>query len=146
MTDAVSMPHWSLPFLSRHWTTMQGWVRFSNNLLIQCNNSHSCEFVSILWSSGTDNQCCWICQVSSCMTHLIGWVSLQRTYWSVSYTLLWYWLNWSIMQVIMIARLHAMYQRSRKVLIFLVVIFLAITIANAVMFALMTMQLSGGKL
>jgi hypothetical protein len=50
------------------------------------------------------------------------------------------------MQVIMIARLHAMYQRSRKVLVFLVVIFLAITIANAVMFALIMMQLSGGKL
>jgi hypothetical protein len=45
----------------------------------------------------------------------------------------------------MIARLHAMYQQSRKVLIFLVVIFLAITITNAVMFALMTMQVSGGK-
>jgi hypothetical protein len=50
------------------------------------------------------------------------------------------------MQVIIIARLHAMYQQSRKVLIFLVVIFLAITIANAVMLALMTMQVSGGKL
>jgi hypothetical protein len=50
------------------------------------------------------------------------------------------------MLVIMIARLHAMYQRSRKVLIFLVVIFLTITIANAVMAAIMTMQVTGGKL
>ncbi|KAG1840715.1 hypothetical protein DFJ58DRAFT_88131 [Suillus subalutaceus] len=47
------------------------------------------------------------------------------------------------MQVIMIARLHAMYQRSRKVLIFLVVIFLPIRIANVVMVALQTMQMSG---
>jgi hypothetical protein len=50
------------------------------------------------------------------------------------------------MQVIMIAWLHAMYQRSRKVLIFLVVIFLAIIIANAVMLAIEMMQISGGKL
>ncbi|KAG2338072.1 hypothetical protein BDR05DRAFT_728134 [Suillus weaverae] len=45
--------------------------------------------------------------------------------------------------VIMIARLHAMYQRSRKVLIFLVVIFVAIRIANAVMVAIITMQVAG---
>ncbi|KAG1844798.1 hypothetical protein DFJ58DRAFT_515140 [Suillus subalutaceus] len=50
------------------------------------------------------------------------------------------------MQVIMIARLHAMYQRSRKVLIFLVVIFLAIRIANAVMTAITMMQISGEEL
>jgi hypothetical protein len=36
------------------------------------------------------------------------------------------------MQVIMIARLHAMYQRSRIVLIFLVIVFLAINIAGGV--------------
>ncbi|KAG1828903.1 hypothetical protein DFJ58DRAFT_294424 [Suillus subalutaceus] len=47
------------------------------------------------------------------------------------------------MQVIIIVRLHAMYQQSRKVLIFLVVIFLAIRIANVVMAALLTMQISG---
>jgi hypothetical protein len=49
------------------------------------------------------------------------------------------------MQVIMIARLYAMYQRSRKVLIFLAVIFLAITTANVVFLALSAMQMSGGK-
>ncbi|KAG2124137.1 hypothetical protein BD769DRAFT_889199 [Suillus cothurnatus] len=43
----------------------------------------------------------------------------------------------------MIARLHAMYQRSRKVLIFLVVIFLAITITNVVIVAIMTTQITG---
>ncbi|KAG2340759.1 hypothetical protein BDR05DRAFT_966640 [Suillus weaverae] len=47
-----------------------------------------------------------------------------------------------ILGVIMIARLHAMYQRSRKVLIFLVVIFLAIRIANAVMVAIKLMRSS----
>jgi len=50
------------------------------------------------------------------------------------------------MLVIMIARLHAMYQRSRKVLIFLVVIFLAITIINVVIAAIITTQITGGKL
>ncbi|KAG1738343.1 uncharacterized protein EDB91DRAFT_454165 [Suillus paluster] len=45
-------------------------------------------------------------------------------------------LNWmdlamNVMLVIMIARLHAMYQRSRKMLIFLIIIFLAVTIVCA---------------
>ncbi|KAG2051469.1 hypothetical protein BDR06DRAFT_973785 [Suillus hirtellus] len=48
-----------------------------------------------------------------------------------------------ILGVIMIARLHAMYQRSRKMLIFLVVIFLAIRIANAVMVTITMTQDSG---
>ncbi|KAG2051470.1 hypothetical protein BDR06DRAFT_973786 [Suillus hirtellus] len=46
----------------------------------------------------------------------------------------------AILGVIMIARLHAMYQRSRKVLIFLIVIFLAMRIANVVMVAITTTQ------
>ncbi|KAG2354798.1 hypothetical protein BDR07DRAFT_1428378 [Suillus spraguei] len=41
-----------------------------------------------------------------------------------------------ILCIIMIARLHAMYQRSRKVLIFLVLIFLAISIADVAMAAI----------
>jgi hypothetical protein len=45
----------------------------------------------------------------------------------------------------MIARLNAMYQRSTKVLVFLVVIFLAVRIANAVMAAISMMQISVGK-
>ncbi|KAG1796232.1 uncharacterized protein HD556DRAFT_1441534 [Suillus plorans] len=47
-----------------------------------------------------------------------------------------YWTTWvliAILGVIMIARLHAMYQRSRKVLVLLVVVFTAINIANTVM-------------
>ncbi|KAG1830692.1 hypothetical protein DFJ58DRAFT_267579 [Suillus subalutaceus] len=48
-----------------------------------------------------------------------------------------------ILGVIMITRLHAMYQRSRKVLIFLVVIFLAIRVASVVMVAIRMMQISG---
>ncbi|KAG2032141.1 hypothetical protein BDR03DRAFT_971052 [Suillus americanus] len=58
-------------------------------------------------------------------------------------------LNWMsdvvdvVLGVIMIARLHAMYQRSRKVLICLVVIFLAIRTANAVILAIQMMQISG---
>ncbi|KAG1839451.1 hypothetical protein DFJ58DRAFT_106010 [Suillus subalutaceus] len=58
-------------------------------------------------------------------------------------------INWTgevvqvILGVIMIARLHAMYQRSRKVLTCLVIIFVAIRIADAVMTAMITVQLSG---
>ncbi|KAG1883406.1 hypothetical protein F4604DRAFT_288577 [Suillus subluteus] len=47
-----------------------------------------------------------------------------------------YWTTWvliSIFGVIMFARLYAMYQRSRKVLVLLVAVFAAIIIANTVM-------------
>ncbi|KAG1770850.1 hypothetical protein EV702DRAFT_1049162 [Suillus placidus] len=44
--------------------------------------------------------------------------------------------------VIMIARLHAMYQQSRKVLIFLIVIFLATGITNAVIAAIIVRHIS----
>ncbi|KAG1775265.1 hypothetical protein EV702DRAFT_453897 [Suillus placidus] len=47
------------------------------------------------------------------------------------------------MQVIMIARLHAMYHRSKKVLVFLIVTFVAIKIANIVIAAIMTMRITG---
>ncbi|KAG1785765.1 uncharacterized protein HD556DRAFT_96438 [Suillus plorans] len=48
----------------------------------------------------------------------------------------------AILGAIMIIRLHVMYQQSRKVLTFLVVIFLAIRIASAVIIAIMTVQIS----
>ncbi|KAG1852255.1 hypothetical protein DFJ58DRAFT_885484 [Suillus subalutaceus] len=48
-----------------------------------------------------------------------------------------------LLGVIMIARLYAMYQRSRKVLIFLIVIFLAVRIASAVVVVIMSMQVAG---
>ncbi|KAG2032559.1 hypothetical protein BDR03DRAFT_1094847 [Suillus americanus] len=51
-----------------------------------------------------------------------------------------------ILGVIVIARLYAMYQRSRKVLVFLVVIFLAVRIANAVMAAIITVLTSGEEI
>ncbi|KAG1883409.1 hypothetical protein F4604DRAFT_288887 [Suillus subluteus] len=47
-----------------------------------------------------------------------------------------YWTTWvliAILGVIMIARLYAMYQQSRKVLVLLVVVFMAIGIVNIVM-------------
>ncbi|KAG2124156.1 hypothetical protein BD769DRAFT_1776621, partial [Suillus cothurnatus] len=46
-----------------------------------------------------------------------------------------------ILGVIMIARLYAMYQRSKKVLIFLIVIFIATRIANTVMITIIPKQL-----
>jgi hypothetical protein len=50
------------------------------------------------------------------------------------------------MQVIMIARLHAMYQRSRKMLIFLVVTFVVVTIAVGVIAIVISSHISGGEL
>lgn len=51
-----------------------------------------------------------------------------------------------VLGVIVISRLHAMYQQSRRVLTFLVVIFLAIRIANAVIAAIITTNISGEEL
>ncbi|KAG1775295.1 hypothetical protein EV702DRAFT_455966 [Suillus placidus] len=51
-----------------------------------------------------------------------------------------------MLRVIMIARLHAMYQRSRKVLIFLIVTFLADTIFNVVAAVMSTRHTSGEEL
>jgi hypothetical protein len=49
------------------------------------------------------------------------------------------------MQVIMIARLHAMYQRSKIMLIFLVIIFLAVNIACGIIVAILVKDMVGGK-
>jgi hypothetical protein len=46
----------------------------------------------------------------------------------------------------MIARLHAMYQQSRKILVFLVVTFLAGNIFNGVVAVIIAMHTSGGTL
>jgi len=51
-----------------------------------------------------------------------------------------------MLQVIIITRLHAMYQGSRKILIFLIVTFLAINIFAVVVVVMATMYASGGKL
>jgi len=50
------------------------------------------------------------------------------------------------MQVIMIARLYAMYGRSKILLIFLVIIFLVVNIACGVMAAVILEHIVGGKL
>jgi hypothetical protein len=50
------------------------------------------------------------------------------------------------MQVIIIAQLHAMYQRSTKMLIFLVVNFLAIEITITLFSIVPNSDVSGGKL
>lgn len=49
------------------------------------------------------------------------------------------WMTWiliAILSVIMIARLYAMYQRSRKVLVLVVVVFIAINVTNTVILAI----------
>ncbi|KAG2092658.1 uncharacterized protein F5147DRAFT_779596 [Suillus discolor] len=51
-----------------------------------------------------------------------------------------------ILGVIMITRLHAMYQRSRKMLIFLVVFFLTVTITSGVITVIRSIHLTGEEL
>ncbi|KAG1790806.1 uncharacterized protein HD556DRAFT_1487914 [Suillus plorans] len=73
------------------------------------------------------------------------WHSIQC---SISYNV-WNWIvdvAYVMLWVIMVTRLHAMYQRSRKILIFLIVTFLAVSILNGVTTVMMTMQISGGEL
>lgn len=52
----------------------------------------------------------------------------------------------ALLGVIMITRLYAMYQRSRKMLIFLVALFLALTIAGGVMSGITSRHTSGEEL
>lgn len=55
------------------------------------------------------------------------------------------WFYWIIVQVIMIARLYAMYQGSRKMLIFLVVVFVAVKSVTLVMTIISMTHISEGK-
>ncbi|KAG2036748.1 hypothetical protein BDR03DRAFT_434114 [Suillus americanus] len=62
---------------------------------------------------------------------------------------MWNWtyiVVFAMLGVIIITRLHAMYQRSRKILIFLIVTFLAVNIFNGVVGVMTTMHISGGML
>jgi hypothetical protein len=56
----------------------------------------------------------------------------------------WHRLDWHMLQAIIITRLHAMYQGSRRILIFLIVTFLAINIFSGVGAIIITMYTSGG--
>jgi hypothetical protein len=56
-----------------------------------------------------------------------------------------YWPDRNMLQVIIITRLYAMYQRSRKILIPLIVTFLAINIFDVVVAIMTTMHTSGGR-
>jgi hypothetical protein len=51
-----------------------------------------------------------------------------------------------VVKVIVIARLHAMYQQSKQMLVFLVVIFVTIEITCGVIVAFNGSHISGGKL
>ncbi|KAG2128629.1 uncharacterized protein EDB93DRAFT_168473 [Suillus bovinus] len=64
--------------------------------------------------------------------------------WSLYITVNWmYVVIFPMLRVIVITRLHAMYQQSRKMLIFLIAIFLADTIFNVVVFVMSTRHTSG---
>jgi hypothetical protein len=61
----------------------------------------------------------------------------------------WYWaraLVFAMLWVILITRLHAMYQRSRKILIFLITTFLAYNIFSGVVAVMATIYISGEEL
>jgi hypothetical protein len=57
----------------------------------------------------------------------------------------WYWLDWYLLQVIITTRLYAMYQRSRKILMFLIVTF-PINVFEVALAVITTMHASGGTL
>jgi hypothetical protein len=50
------------------------------------------------------------------------------------------------MQVIMMIRIHAMYQRSKKMLVFLIVVLLACTITSVIIMVMANIGVSAGKL
>jgi hypothetical protein len=90
-----------------------------------------------------------ICQVSLFTSYGIGQVFWYLQCCGVSLALAipqWYWLCWNMLQVIIITRLHAMYQGSRKILISLIVTFLSINIFDVVVVVMATLYASGGTL
>jgi hypothetical protein len=109
-------------------------------------NSYSCEFVFCDSLKLINNVFGFVRQCHKRRNWLDEGGRRRTTGWWAYYTPSWCRLDWNIMQVIIIARLYAMYQRSRKMLIFLIVVFLAIRITNAVIVAIMMTQVSGGKL
>ncbi|KAG2139204.1 uncharacterized protein EDB93DRAFT_1253135 [Suillus bovinus] len=63
--------------------------------------------------------------------------------------IVWFWtgiLLFAMLCVIMITRLHAMYQRSRKILVFLIVTFLAVNVFGGVAIVITMMHTSGEEL
>ncbi|KAG2048446.1 hypothetical protein BDR06DRAFT_1024447 [Suillus hirtellus] len=75
-------------------------------------------------------------------------ISLTDTVSWMMYTI-WNWMSvvvFAMLWVIIITRLHAMYQRDKKILIFLVVTFLAISTFNGVNIVMITMHTSGEEL
>lgn len=97
--------------------------------LIHYNDRNSCESVLSVWSSEAHHYLGFCRQYPvlrtnlddrDCKCHAGWWVN-----WAASSQL--YLISRNIMQVIIITRLHVMYQQSRKILIFLVAIFLVIT-------------------
>ncbi|KAG1804814.1 uncharacterized protein HD556DRAFT_1436981 [Suillus plorans] len=84
--------------------------------------------------------------VSDIVGQLVGYNDRNRCH-SLNSTLNWMTVTVNTMLgVIMITRLHAMYQRSRKILIFLVVIFVASTIACGVVTAIGDIYMLGEEL
>ncbi|KAG2034966.1 hypothetical protein BDR03DRAFT_552912 [Suillus americanus] len=71
------------------------------------------------------------------LTDTVSWImsAVLRT-WAIILVLAMLW-------VIMITRLHAMYQQSRNILVFLIVIFLAVNIFNTVATTIIMMHISG---
>jgi hypothetical protein len=104
--------------------------------VIQCIDCNSCKFAPwTTWSSDCQQELylkfsgAIIFQVQT-WTNFIVLTMLDGGY-SVTVPQLCR-LDWNIVQVIIIVRLYAMYQQSRKILVSLVVIFLAVTIVFGV--------------
>jgi hypothetical protein len=91
----------------------------------------------------------WIPQAGFCSSYGIGRMFWHLQCCGVSLALArtqWYWFDWNVLQAIIITRLYAMYEGSRKILIFLIVIFLAVNIFDAVIAVMTTMHSSAGML
>ncbi|KAG2047222.1 hypothetical protein BDR06DRAFT_1025106 [Suillus hirtellus] len=74
--------------------------------------------------------------ILSTAMYILGLVSYMVWNWTVP-------VVFAMLRVIIIARLYAMYQRSRMILIFLIVTFLAVSILDGVTTIMTTMRVSG---
>jgi hypothetical protein len=140
LTDAVSIPQPSPSYPIN--THTQGWVKFWPLNMVQHNDYTGVSRVpdsSTRWSLiGYFRQYSELrSKLDKCGhgCHAGRWAAKSQ----------WYWLDWKTLQVIMIARLHAMFQGSRTMLIFLVIIFLSVNISCVVLTAIGVKYIIPGK-
>jgi hypothetical protein len=114
------------------------------SLLVRYHYFASCEFI---WSIHPSDAHPVMCFPGNVLYDLRNWMSVVANAMLGGELLMTHdSLDWNIIQVILIVRLHAMYQQSKKMLIFLVLVFSSVTVTCAVVAIKLSISSELGKL